>query len=142
MQIWTKSYTIHLLKAADVVNEYKTCGGLSLVFQVDCTAHSETCGHFGVTGYPTLKIFRYGKDSAPYDGPRTAGTNNLKLNRTNDKCVWKSALLLCNVCVNSDGIYNYMKKQTGPDSVYLKTKEDLQTFVNNYDASIVGMIHV
>lgn len=40
--------------------------------------------------------------------------------------------------MNSDGIYNYMKKQTGPDSVYLKTKEDLQTFVNNYDASIVG----
>ncbi|XP_037549349.1 protein disulfide-isomerase A3-like [Nematolebias whitei] len=78
--------------------------------KVDCTAHSDTCGHFGVTGYPTLKIFRYGKDSAPYDGPRTA-----------------------------DGIYNYMKKQTGPDSVYLKTKEDLQTFVNSYDASIVGV---
>ncbi|KAM4540146.1 protein disulfide-isomerase A3-like [Odontesthes bonariensis] len=78
--------------------------------KVDCTAHSETCGRFGVTGYPTLKIFRYGKDSAPYDGPRTA-----------------------------DGIYQYMKKQTGPDSVHLKTKEDLQTFVNNYDASIVGL---
>lgn len=45
----------------------------------------------------------------------------------------------CDIYVNSDGIYNYMKKQTGPDSVHLKTKEDLQTFVNNYDASIVGM---
>ncbi|MEQ2180469.1 hypothetical protein GOODEAATRI_001520 [Goodea atripinnis] len=50
-----------------------------------------------------------GKDSAPYDGPRTA-----------------------------NGIYNYMKKQTGPDSVHLKSKEDLQNFVSNYDASIVG----
>uniref|UniRef100_A0A1A8GUE9 protein disulfide-isomerase n=1 Tax=Nothobranchius korthausae TaxID=1143690 RepID=A0A1A8GUE9_9TELE len=78
--------------------------------KVDCTAHTETCGRFGVTGYPTLKIFRYGKDSAPYDGPRTA-----------------------------NGIYNYMMKQTGPDSVHLKSKEDLQTFVKNYDASIVGV---
>ncbi|XP_041823260.1 protein disulfide-isomerase A3-like [Melanotaenia boesemani] len=78
--------------------------------KVDCTANSDTCGQFGVTGYPTLKIFRYGKDSAPYDGPRTA-----------------------------DGIYHYMKKQSGPDSVHLKTKEDLEIFVNNYDASIVGV---
>uniref|UniRef100_A0A7N6A4T0 Protein disulfide-isomerase A3 n=1 Tax=Anabas testudineus TaxID=64144 RepID=A0A7N6A4T0_ANATE len=78
--------------------------------KVDCTAHSETCARFGVSGYPTLKIFRYGRDSAPYEGPRTA-----------------------------EGIYHYMKKQTGPDSVHLKTEEDLKTFVNNYDASIVGV---
>ncbi|XP_070702014.1 protein disulfide isomerase family A, member 8 [Pempheris klunzingeri] len=78
--------------------------------KVDCTAYSDTCARFGVSGYPTLKIFRYGRDSAPYDGPRTA-----------------------------DGIYHYMKKQTGPDSVHLKTEEDLQTFINHYDASIVGV---
>uniref|UniRef100_A0AAQ5ZS45 Thioredoxin domain-containing protein n=1 Tax=Amphiprion ocellaris TaxID=80972 RepID=A0AAQ5ZS45_AMPOC len=88
---------------------YLTC--FSPGCQVDCTTHSETCGRFGVSGYPTLKIFRYGRDSAPYDGPRTA-----------------------------EGIYQYMKKQTGPDSVLLRTKEDLQAFVNNYDASIVGMV--
>ncbi|KAM9386400.1 protein disulfide-isomerase A3-like [Pholidichthys leucotaenia] len=78
--------------------------------KVDCTAHSETCGRFGVSGYPTLKIFRYGRDSGPYDGPRTA-----------------------------EGIYQYMKKQAGPDSVHLKTKEHLEDFVNNYDASVVGV---
>ncbi|KAL7381979.1 hypothetical protein ABVT39_014540 [Epinephelus coioides] len=78
--------------------------------KVDCTAHSETCARFGVSGYPTLKIFRNGRDSAPYDGPRTA-----------------------------DGIYQYMKKQTGPDSAHLKTDEDLQTFISHYDASIVGL---
>ncbi|XP_054461529.1 protein disulfide-isomerase A3-like isoform X2 [Anoplopoma fimbria] len=77
---------------------------------VDCTAHTETCGRFGVTGYPTLKIFRNGRDSAPYDGPRSA-----------------------------DGMYHYMKKQTGPDSVHLKTEEDLQTFINHYEASVVGV---
>uniref|UniRef100_A0A3B5MWW0 Protein disulfide isomerase family A, member 8 n=1 Tax=Xiphophorus couchianus TaxID=32473 RepID=A0A3B5MWW0_9TELE len=81
--------------------------GIVQLAKVDCTANSETCGRFGVTGYPTLKIFRSGKDSAPYDGPRSAG------------------------------IYNYMTKQTGPDSLHLKSKEDLQNFVNNYDASIV-----
>uniref|UniRef100_A0AAQ4NPF0 Protein disulfide-isomerase A3 n=1 Tax=Gasterosteus aculeatus aculeatus TaxID=481459 RepID=A0AAQ4NPF0_GASAC len=78
--------------------------------KVDCTAHSETCGRFGVSGYPTLKIFRNGRDSAPYDGPRSA-----------------------------DGIYHYMKKQTGPDSIHLKSEEDLQTFINHYDASVVGV---
>ncbi|XP_034401533.1 protein disulfide-isomerase A3-like isoform X3 [Cyclopterus lumpus] len=78
--------------------------------KVDCTAHSETCGRFGVSGYPTLKIFRNGRDSTPYDGPRSA-----------------------------DGIYHYMKKQTGPDSVHLQAEEDLQTFTDHYDASIVGV---
>ncbi|KAL6100298.1 uncharacterized protein ACO6RY_01937 [Pungitius sinensis] len=78
--------------------------------KVDCTAHSETCARFGVSGYPTLKIFRNGRDSAPYDGPRSA-----------------------------DGIYHYMKKQTGPDSIHLRSEEDLQTFTNHYDASVVGV---
>uniref|UniRef100_A0A8D3AWI3 Protein disulfide-isomerase A3 n=1 Tax=Scophthalmus maximus TaxID=52904 RepID=A0A8D3AWI3_SCOMX len=69
-----------------------------------------TCERFGVSGYPTLKIFRNGRDSAPYDGPRTA-----------------------------EGIYHYMKKQTGPDSVHLQTDEDLQTFITHYEASVVGV---
>uniref|UniRef100_A0A8D3AWF9 protein disulfide-isomerase n=1 Tax=Scophthalmus maximus TaxID=52904 RepID=A0A8D3AWF9_SCOMX len=78
--------------------------------KVDCTSHSQTCERFGVSGYPTLKIFRNGRDSAPYDGPRTA-----------------------------EGIYHYMKKQTGPDSVHLQTDEDLQTFITHYEASVVGV---
>uniref|UniRef100_A0A4W5Q4Q2 Protein disulfide-isomerase A3 n=1 Tax=Hucho hucho TaxID=62062 RepID=A0A4W5Q4Q2_9TELE len=41
--------------------------------KVDCTASPDTCGRFGVTGYPTLKIFRNGEDSSSYDGPRSAG---------------------------------------------------------------------
>lgn len=43
------------------------------------------------------------------------------------------------MCVSLDGIYHYMKKQTGPDSVQLKTDEDLKTFIDHYDASIIGM---
>ena len=41
------------------------------------------------------------------------------------------------VCV-SDGIYHYMKKQTGPDSLHLETDKHLQTFIDNYDASVIG----
>lgn len=41
--------------------------------QVDCTANSNTCNKYGVSGYPTLKIFRNGEESGTYDGPRTAG---------------------------------------------------------------------
>ncbi|KAM3858520.1 protein disulfide isomerase family A, member 8 [Diretmus argenteus] len=78
--------------------------------KVDCTTNTEICSRFGVSVYPTLKIFRNGEDSASYDGPRTA-----------------------------DGIYHYMKKQTGPNSVSLKTKEDLQAFINHSDASIIGV---
>lgn len=41
--------------------------------KVDCTeAGKDTCGKFGVTGYPTLKIFRGGEVSQDYNGPREA----------------------------------------------------------------------
>ncbi|XP_064201545.1 protein disulfide isomerase family A, member 7 [Anguilla rostrata] len=77
--------------------------------KVDCTANSETCGRFGVNGYPTLKIFRNGEEAASYDGPRSA-----------------------------DGIVSYMKKQAGPSSVPLRSEEDLDSFINHFDASVVG----
>uniref|UniRef100_A0A8C8DEP1 Protein disulfide-isomerase n=1 Tax=Oncorhynchus tshawytscha TaxID=74940 RepID=A0A8C8DEP1_ONCTS len=77
--------------------------------KVDCTASPDTCGRFGVTGYPTLKIFRNGEDSSSYDGPRSA-----------------------------DGIVHYMKKQAGPNSVTLRSEADVEAFVNHFDASVVG----
>lgn len=40
---------------------------------MDCTANSKVCSKYGVSGYPTLKIFRDGEESGAYDGPRTAG---------------------------------------------------------------------
>ncbi|XP_013997083.1 protein disulfide-isomerase A3 isoform X2 [Salmo salar] len=77
--------------------------------KVDCTANPDTCGRFGVTGYPTLKIFRNGEDASSYDGPRSA-----------------------------DGIVHFMKKQAGPNSVTLRREADLEAFVNHFDASVVG----
>uniref|UniRef100_A0A8C6U5L7 protein disulfide-isomerase n=1 Tax=Neogobius melanostomus TaxID=47308 RepID=A0A8C6U5L7_9GOBI len=79
--------------------------------KVDCTVNTETCSRFGVTGYPALKIFRNGRDTGPYDGPRSI-----------------------------EGILQVMKRQSGPDSVLLESKADLQRFVNHYDASIVGQL--
>ncbi|XP_051925897.1 protein disulfide-isomerase A3-like [Hippocampus zosterae] len=78
--------------------------------KVDCTAEPDTCSRFGVSGYPTLKIFRNGRDSASYDGPRSA-----------------------------EGIFEFMMKQTGPDSAMLLTEEELQSFVQHHDASVVGV---
>lgn len=43
------------------------------LLQVDCTANSNTCNKYGVSGYPTLKVFRDGEEAGAYDGPRTAG---------------------------------------------------------------------
>ncbi|XP_078097604.1 protein disulfide-isomerase A3 [Mustelus asterias] len=77
--------------------------------KVDCTANTNICTKYGVSGYPTLKIFRDGEESGSYDGPRTA-----------------------------DGIVSQLKKQAGPSSIEIKTAEDLENFINDVDASVVG----
>ena len=41
---------------------------------MDCTAAGkDTCSKFSVTGYPTVKIFRYGEFAEDYNGGRDAG---------------------------------------------------------------------
>lgn len=44
-----------------------------ILAKVDCPANTELCAEFGVTGYPTIKIFRDGLISGNYEGPRNAG---------------------------------------------------------------------
>lgn len=76
--------------------------------KVDCTeAGKETCSKYGVSGYPTLKIFRNGV-TADYDGPR-----------------------------ESAGIINFMKKQAGPSSVLLKDKAHFDQKINNADGNLI-----
>ena len=68
------------------------------MLQVDCVGEGkETCSKYGVSGYPTLKIFRGGEVSQDYDGPRDA-----------------------------DGIVGYMKKHSGPSSVEIKDEAHLE----------------
>ncbi|XP_060931959.1 protein disulfide-isomerase A3 [Limanda limanda] len=83
--------------------------GIASVAKVDCTTSSNVCSKYGVSGYPTLKIFRDGEDSGPYDGPRTA-----------------------------DGIVSFLKKQAGPSSVELKDEADMAKFGSGPDAIVVG----
>uniref|UniRef100_A0A672F955 Protein disulfide-isomerase n=1 Tax=Salarias fasciatus TaxID=181472 RepID=A0A672F955_SALFA len=83
--------------------------GTVALAKVDCTANSNVCSKYGVSGYPTLKIFRDGEESGPYDGPRSA-----------------------------DGIVSFLKKQAGPASVELKTEADFDKFVADRDASVIG----
>ncbi|XP_062245483.1 protein disulfide-isomerase A3 [Platichthys flesus] len=83
--------------------------GIASVAKVDCTTSSNVCSKYGVSGYPTLKIFRDGEDSGPYDGPRTA-----------------------------DGIVSFLKKQAGPSSVELKGEADMEKFGSGPDAIVVG----
>lgn len=79
--------------------------------KVDCTeAGKETCNKYGVSGYPTLKIFRNGEFSQEYGGPREAG-----------------------------GIVKYMKAQVGPSSKELTSLEEFEKFLKaENDVSVVG----
>ncbi|KAI7806597.1 protein disulfide isomerase family A, member 7 [Triplophysa rosa] len=93
--------------------EYETAAtklkGTVPLAKVDCTVNTQSCERFGVNGYPTLKIFRNGEETGSYDGPRSAA-----------------------------GIVSYMKKHAGPSSVTLHSEADLDSFVDNFEASVVG----
>ncbi|XP_041966139.1 protein disulfide-isomerase A3 [Alosa sapidissima] len=83
--------------------------GIVALAKVDCTANSNVCSKYGVSGYPTLKIFRDGEEAGGYDGPRTA-----------------------------DGIVSHLKKQAGPASVEVKTQAEFDKFTADRDSSVVG----
>ncbi|KAF3446998.1 hypothetical protein FNV43_RR12178 [Rhamnella rubrinervis] len=66
---------------------------------------------YGVQGYPTIKILRNGaKTVREYNGPREA-----------------------------DGIVAYVKRQSGPASVEVKTVEDASSFTSDNKIVIVGV---
>ncbi|KAM9313047.1 protein disulfide-isomerase A3 [Gastrophryne carolinensis] len=93
--------------------EYETAAtklkGTVPLAKVDCTANSNTCNKYGVSGYPTLKIFRDGEESGSYDGPR-----------------------------NADGIVATMKKQAGPASVTIRSLEEFEKLTSGPDAVVIG----
>jgi len=77
--------------------------------KVDATVETAVAGRFGISGYPTLKIFRRGVAS-DYQGPR-----------------------------DTKGIVSYMLKQEGPSAKPLKTIEDAKNFINGPQVSVVGI---
>ncbi|KAF2366681.1 disulfide isomerase [Trinorchestia longiramus] len=80
-----------------------------VLVQVDCTeAGKETCGRFGVSGYPTVKIFKGGEVSSDYNGPR-----------------------------EYSGIVKFMKAQVGPASKELKSIADTEAFLSKNEVGVV-----
>lgn len=63
---------------------------------------------YGVSGYPTLKILRFGR-RFDYNGPR-----------------------------ESDGIVKYMLEQSKPAAQELRTVTEARKFINEYDVTIIG----
>jgi protein disulfide-isomerase A1 len=74
--------------------------------KVDATVESELGSRFGVTGYPTLKVFRKGTPT-DYKGPRDAA-----------------------------GIASYMQKQAAPAISVFKSLAELEKFVQDEGAIV------
>ncbi|XP_062335595.1 protein disulfide-isomerase A4 [Osmerus eperlanus] len=75
--------------------------------KVDATVQSDLATRFGVTGYPTLKIFRKGK-AFDYNGPR-----------------------------EKFGIVNYMSEQAGPPSKQVQTAKQVQELIKDGDDVVI-----
>eukprot|EP00027_Filamoeba_sp_ATCC50430_P001114 CAMPEP_0168557584 /NCGR_PEP_ID=MMETSP0413-20121227/9504_1 /TAXON_ID=136452 /ORGANISM="Filamoeba nolandi, Strain NC-AS-23-1" /LENGTH=489 /DNA_ID=CAMNT_0008588627 /DNA_START=45 /DNA_END=1514 /DNA_ORIENTATION=+ len=77
--------------------------------KVDATVEKDLGNRFGVTGYPTMKVFKSGNPTA-YNGPRDA-----------------------------PGIVKYMKKQAEPATHSFKDWSEASKFIqNNADFTVVG----
>ena len=77
--------------------------------KVDATEETELAQRFGVSGYPTLKMFRKGK-VFDYDGPR-----------------------------EEHGIVDYMMKQSGPPSTELFSIKDVEKHEYFNDVTVLGV---
>ncbi len=80
--------------------------------KVDCTDESggkDTCGKYGVSGYPTLKIFRNGAVSADYSGPR-----------------------------DSAGIVSHMKKMAGPLAKEIKNVGEMEKLLSTTETTVIA----
>lgn len=77
--------------------------------KVDCTDDGkDSCSRFGVSGYPTLKIFKGGELSGDYNGPRDAS-----------------------------GIVKYMRSQVGPSSKELTSADAVEAFLGASEVGVV-----
>ncbi|XP_065880842.1 protein disulfide-isomerase [Euphorbia lathyris] len=97
-------------QAASILNSQ---GSPVVLAKVDANEeiNKELASQYDIKGFPTIKIVRNGgKSIQEYKGPREA-----------------------------DGIVEYLKKQSGPASVEIKSNEDASTFVGEKKIVIVGV---
>eukprot|EP01135_Chromosphaera_perkinsii_P009449 Nk52_evm7s1762 gene=Nk52_evmTU7s1762 len=88
-----KSLAPHYEKAA---GRLKKLEHPVLLGKVDATVENELASKYGVSGYPTLKIFRKGNEF-PYEGPR-----------------------------EEEGIVKYLSSMSGPATTLLESKSDVE----------------
>ncbi|XP_029435308.1 protein disulfide-isomerase A3-like isoform X2 [Rhinatrema bivittatum] len=81
----------------------------AVLAKVDCSVNTETCDNYDITSYPTLKLFNHGVEHGSYEGSPTAAA-----------------------------IVRYMKRQMNSNSQELRTQAELDKFINDSDAGIVG----
>jgi protein disulfide isomerase family A protein 3 len=79
------------------------------LIKVDCTSEKATCDKFGVSGFPTLKIFRHGQATQDYDGPR-----------------------------DGEGIVKFMRGQAGPSAKEIKSVAEHDKFIEHDDVTVIG----
>jgi len=96
-----KSLAPEYAKAATALKDSKV-----KLAKVDATVEPDLASRFGVTGYPTMKIFRKGSAS-DYKGPR-----------------------------DSTGIVSFMQKQAAPSITIFHTVQDLEKFVQDDSAIV------
>ena len=78
------------------------------IAKVDCTAETKTCEKHGVSGYPTLKLFKGGAFSMDYNSER-----------------------------NADGIVKYMISKSGPTARELKTLDDAVKYLDKTTDTVI-----
>ncbi len=105
--------------------------------KVDGTAESDLATRFGVSGYPTLKIFRKGKDF-DYNGPREkfgrSSTHHLGYRLIWRRWTFKNYNLFILFPL---GIVDYMSNQAGPPSKQVQTLKQVQELVRDGDDSVI-----
>ncbi|NXY50617.1 PDIA3 isomerase, partial [Ceuthmochares aereus] len=118
--------------------------GIVPLVKVDCTANSNTCNKYGVSGYPTLKIFRDGEEAGTYDGPRTAGKSSSELPK------WCQEADTCVSCVkdvacffgdtSGDGYSEFMKAASNLRDNYRFAHTSEEQLVQKYDEDGEGVV--
>lgn len=81
------------------------------VAEVDCTTHTEICGKYGISGYPTIKLLQSNGAVMDYDGPR----------EKQDMMQWAEAMLKPALAEydNIDDIKEKASKTSQPDIYYV-----------------------
>ncbi|NWI35223.1 PDIA2 isomerase, partial [Picathartes gymnocephalus] len=96
---------------AQAATELRNESSLARLGKVDATAQTALATEFGITSYPTLKLFRDGNRTHPL-----AYTGRM----------------------DSQGIVRWMQRRAGPSATLLQDTDTIAAFVNSHNLVVVG----